>query len=192
MLTHFGSRDTNPLARWSVGVRVVLSGVAIAMPLVLSSVVRAQQALPPPPAVPNSAAFPMGSELPSLAPVPPPTQGMPMAPPAGLPPLPQETIYQPPSTLPGMVPGAGVSQPGVQPVIKTSHYQVVVPSRPEEFSTIANKMMSMGVRPDAIQAKRAPLGPHLAVGPFIDQNEAEGVSRYLRSGGMDARVFFSR
>jgi len=192
MLTHWESRDVSRLARWSVGVRALLSGVAIATPLLFSAAGRAQQALPPPPAIPNSAAYPGSSELPSLAPVPPPTQGVQMPPPAGLSPLPQESIYQAPTTAPGMIPGAEFGAPGMMPTIKSSYYQVVVPTRPEEFNTITSKMLGMGVRPDAIQAKYRPLGPHVAVGPFIDQKEAEGISQYLRSGGMDARVFFSR
>lgn len=191
MRSHLGSHSLNLWARWSIGVKVVLAGVAIVSPFSLGSVGRAQQALPPPPAVPNASSFPMGGELPSLAPVPPPMQGVPTLPPASVTPLPQESIYQPNAPVPGMVPGMNTSA-GTMPGVKSSHYQVVVPSRPEEFSAIANKMVSMGVRPDAIQAKRAPLGPHLSVGPFIDQREAEGVSQYLRSGGMDARVFFNR
>lgn len=160
--------------------------VAIALPLLFGAESQAQQALPPPPAIPN------GSELPSLAPIAPPTPGMMMPPPAGLPPLPQESVYQAPLPAPTMLPGATVTPPAVMPEMRTSHYQVVVPTRTEDFATIANKMIAMGVRPDAIQAKKAPLGPHLAVGPFINLGEAEGVSNYLRSGGMDARVFFQR
>jgi len=150
--------------------------VAIATPIVLTAETRAQQALPPPPLAPSNT-----NALPSLAPVPPPNQGLQMPAPAGLSPLPQGAAFQ----TPGMAP------PGM-PEVKMSHYQVVVPTRGEEFATIANKMVSMGVRPDAIQARKAPLGPHLAVGPFLDFAEAQSVSSYLRSGGMDARVYFQR
>lgn len=160
--------------------------VAIALPVIVGSEGQAQQALPPPPSIPAN------NELPSLAPVAPPTPGMMMPPPAGLPPLPQESVYQAPFSAPTMMPGATVTPPAVMPEIRTSYYQVVVPTRTEDFATIANKMVAMGVRPDAIQAKKAPLGPHLAVGPFVNLGEAEGVSTYLRSGGMDARVFFQR
>ncbi len=117
-------------------------------------------------------------------------------------PLPQESIYQAPAPLPGMAPGgfpgATVTPPmGMPPQmgapqIRASYYQVVVPTRPENFATVANKMLSMGVRPEAIQARKAPIGPHLAIGPFVDMREAESVSSYLRAGGMDARVFFQR
>lgn len=176
-----------------LGMRVNLKGTAIALvmatisaPLMMSAG-QAQQALPPPPSVPNS------NELPSLAPVAaPPSQGILMPPPAGLPTLPQESVYQATPPLPGTVPGMGISPSGAMPELRASYYQVVVPTRTEDFATIANKMMAMGVRADAIQARKAPIGPHLAVGPFVNLGEAEGVSSYLRAGGMDARVFFNR
>ena len=71
-------------------------------------------------------------------------------------------------------------------------YQVVVPTPAANYGIITNKMMTMGVRPEAIQTRRSPNGPHVAVGPFTQQAEAASVSSYLRSGGMDARVFYSR
>lgn len=83
-------------------------------------------------------------------------------------------------------------QPVSFSAVQGSHYQVVVPTRPEQFATISNRMVSMGIKPEAIQAKRAPLGPHIAVGPIFNENEAESVSRYLRTGGMDARVHYAR
>lgn len=191
MLERFGSCDTHVWAKWSVYLRVVLGGVAIAAPLLITAIGRSQQALPPPPSIPSGAAFPGSNELPSLAPVPPPTQGMPMAP-AMVPQLPQESIYQAPAPVPSMLPGGSITPPLTPPTIKASFYQVVVPTPPEQFTSITSKMVSMGVRPDAIQANYRPLGPHVAVGPFVDQREAEGISQYLRSGGMDARVFFNR
>ncbi len=187
MRTHVGSRTTTIGAEW--GVKGVLSLVAITAPLLVTAVGRAQQALPPPPAIPNTTAFPGSNELPSLAPVPPPGQGMPMAP-SMMPPLPPQSVY--PTAAPGMFPGGTMTPPTTLPAAKVSFYQVVVPTRPEEFNTITSKLMSMGVRSDAIQSKYRPLGPHVAIGPFVDQKEAEGVSQYLRSGGMDARVFFTR
>lgn len=187
MRTHVGSRTTTIWAKWSV--RSGLSAVAIAATLLVTAVGRAQQALPPPPSVPNANSFPGVNELPSLAPVPPPGQGMPMAAPSMMPPLPSQSGY--PTAAP-MMPGGTMTPPSTLPAAKVSFYQVVVPTRPEEFNTITSKLMSMGVRPDAIQSNYRPLGPHVAVGPFVDQKEAEGVSQFLRSGGMDARVFFTR
>lgn len=83
-------------------------------------------------------------------------------------------------------------QPASFGVVQGSHYQVVVPIRPDQFATVSTRMISMGIKPEAIQAKRAPLGPHIAVGPIFNESEAESVSRYLRTGGMDARVYYAR
>lgn len=204
------------------GVGLLGAIAAIATPFASLSTATAQQALPPPPSVPGGMELPSitpiappASSLP-MAPLPgasvypsgamPPATvtvpGLPTAPlpPAsvtplevpgmpnmGVPSLGTPTMGMPAPGYPGMgVPGMGMPQ------MQVSYYQVVIPTRPELFSTTANKMLMMGVRPEAIQARHAPLGPHLAVGPFNNVREAESVSTYLRSGGMDARVFFQR
>ncbi|HEY9617786.1 MAG TPA: hypothetical protein V6C64_13145 [Microcoleaceae cyanobacterium] len=82
--------------------------------------------------------------------------------------------------------------PGYQEVANTMPYLVIVPTQATEFATLTDQMVRMGVRADAIQAKTAPLGPHLAIGPFAQQSEANYVSDYLRRGGMDARVYYER
>ncbi|MBM0740145.1 hypothetical protein JOY44_00550 [Phormidium sp. CLA17] len=100
-----------------------------------------------------------------------------------------------PTTYPNAYPNSAM---GMNPnamnadLPRVPFYQVVVPTPPSNYGMITNKMMTMGVRPEAIQTKRSPNGPHVAVGPFTQQGEAESVSSYLRSGGMDARVFYSR
>jgi hypothetical protein len=81
---------------------------------------------------------------------------------------------------------APVSQP------RTSHFEVVVPTGTENFGIVTNKLMSMGVKPEAIQAKQVPLGPHVSVGPFNEVDEARRVSSYLRTGGLDARVYYAK
>ncbi|MEX0269070.1 hypothetical protein AB3R30_08000 [Leptolyngbyaceae cyanobacterium UHCC 1019] len=104
-----------------------------------------------------------------------------------------------PPTYPG-VPNSAMGNPamGLNPnamnadLPRIPFYQVVVPTPAANYGMITNKMMTMGVRPEAIQTRRSPNGPHVAVGPFTQQREAESVSSYLRSGGMDARVFYSR
>lgn len=229
-----------------------LMGGAIAPSLLFTPTGWAQQALPPPPSIPNS--------LPSLAPVPAPGYPSGSIYRAPMPPVPGGTMgfpgtspsYQMPSyqvivngdspyllqQIQLMEPAATVqdyqgrrviqagnfaseteaqqrvaalaqqgvaaqvmgmagqaarlNQPGLADMPRAPFYQVVVPTQPEQFSTIANRMISMGVKPEAIQSKRVPLGPHLAVGPFTDHREAESVSQYLRSGGMEARVHYSK
>jgi hypothetical protein len=50
----------------------------------------------------------------------------------------------------------------------------------------------MGVRPDAIQGREKPRGPHIAIGPYMEVREAEAMSKLLQASGMDARVFYLR
>jgi cell division protein FtsN len=72
------------------------------------------------------------------------------------------------------------------------HFEVVVPSAPESFAMVTAKMLRMGVRPEAIQAKQSRRGPYISVGPFSQVEEANSVNSYLRSGGLDARVFYQK
>lgn len=82
--------------------------------------------------------------------------------------------------------------PGYQDVANTTPYVVIVPAKGTEFAALTEQMVRLGVRADAIQAKTAPVGPHLAIGPFAQQSEADYVSGYLRRSGMDARVYYER
>lgn len=82
--------------------------------------------------------------------------------------------------------------PGYQDLANTMPYLVIVPARTTEFAALTEQMVRMGVRADAIQAKTAPVGPHLAIGPFTQQSEADYVSGYLRRSGMDARVYYEQ
>lgn len=82
--------------------------------------------------------------------------------------------------------------PGYQEVANTMPYLVIVPARTTEFAALTEQMVRIGVRADAIQAKTAPRGPHLAIGPFAQQSEADYVSGYLRRSGMDARVYYEQ
>ena len=75
---------------------------------------------------------------------------------------------------------------------ETNRYFVVVPGTPAELPQLAQQAMRLGVRSEAIQPRDRPLGTHLEIGSFTDQTQAETVSRSLRDGGMDARVYFNR
>lgn len=71
-------------------------------------------------------------------------------------------------------------------------YLVVIPGRQEELSSLNQQAIRLGIRPDTVQAKATPLGPHLEIGPFLHWGDAEDVSRNLRRSGLDARVYYSR
>lgn len=149
-----------------------------------------------PPGMPANA-FPEASINSSIKPLPPleptnslpnapmdesvvaPPPGMPMNAPMGSPPLGAATVTPPTTAIPG---NANLA----------ARYEVVIPARREDFNAIANRLMSMGVSPAAIQGREKPRGPHVVVGPYAQVREAEAMSKLLQSNGMDARVFYVR
>lgn len=77
-------------------------------------------------------------------------------------------------------------------VVTTSRYLVVVPGSREELPVLAERVIRMGIRQEAIQEKNAPLGPHLEIGPFAQHSDAKKISQFLNGGGFDSRVYYSR
>ena len=77
-------------------------------------------------------------------------------------------------------------------VVTTSRYLVVVPGSREELPTLAERVIRMGIRQEAIQEKNAPLCPHLEIGPFAQHSDAKKISQFLNGGGFDSRVYYSR
>lgn len=108
-----------------------------------------------------------------------PPPNIPMGVPMGSPPLGTATMTPPTTAIPG---NSSLD----------ARYEVVIPARTEDFNAIANRLVSMGVRPDAIQGKEKPRGPHISIGPYVQAREAEAVSKLLQTSGMDARVFYLR
>jgi hypothetical protein len=74
----------------------------------------------------------------------------------------------------------------------SSSYFVVIPGDTRDLPIIAAQVVQLGVRRNAVSQREAPRGPHVAVGPFDERREADRWSSYLRSVGMDARVYFGR
>lgn len=77
-------------------------------------------------------------------------------------------------------------------VVITSRYLVVVPGSRKELTVLAERVIRMGIRQEAIQEKNAPLGPHLEIGPFAQHSDAKKISQFLNGGGFDSRVYYSR
>lgn len=73
-----------------------------------------------------------------------------------------------------------------------NHFYIIIPGTQAEIAQLTELAIRLGVRPESIQAKDVPLGPHLRIGPFNQRGEAEDVNRYLQRGGMDSRVHYSR
>lgn len=71
-------------------------------------------------------------------------------------------------------------------------YFVVIPGNSRNLSDIVAKVVRLGVKQSAVSEREAPRGSHVAVGPFEERRDAERWSSYLRSAGMDARVYFGR
>ncbi|MBD1837478.1 hypothetical protein H6F78_17465 [Coleofasciculus sp. FACHB-64] len=69
-------------------------------------------------------------------------------------------------------------------------YFVVIPGSQEYLPDIAAHMIRLGFPKDEVFQREVPRGPHVAVGPFENQSQAERWSRFLRSNGMDARVVY--
>lgn len=69
-------------------------------------------------------------------------------------------------------------------------YFVVIPGDTEDLPNIEAEVMTLGIGQSAVSQRKAPRGPHVAIGPFDNRGEANRWSNYLRSIGMDARVYF--
>jgi hypothetical protein len=75
---------------------------------------------------------------------------------------------------------------------KSRLYYAVVPGKKEDLASREAQLVWLGISPDAFRIKDTPRGLHIAVGPFPTRQEAESWTNYLRSYGMDARVFYGR
>lgn len=71
-------------------------------------------------------------------------------------------------------------------------YFVIVPGNPQSLPEIATQIVRLGVGRNAVNQRDFPRGPHVSVGPFEERETAERWSSYLRSDGLDARVYYGR
>ena len=71
-------------------------------------------------------------------------------------------------------------------------YYVVIPTREEKLPATAQVVEGAGVNQNLIEQRNAPLGNHIAVGPFPRRGEANRWSSHLKNEGLNARVYFSR
>jgi len=69
-------------------------------------------------------------------------------------------------------------------------YYVVIPSRERNLSQTAQAVQAAGVQQEMIQKRDAPLGTHVAIGPFDQRAQASRWSSQLQSEGLNARVYF--
>ena len=90
---------------------------------------------------------------------------------------------------------ASVSQP--EPSVRNvaivdNAYYVVIPGQEESLGEIREQVILLGALPNAVAQRDRPLGPHLLVGPFVDQSAASRWNRFFQRFGMDARVYYKR
>lgn len=87
---------------------------------------------------------------------------------------------------------AGLPSDFPQDVTPINAYFVVIPGESRALPDIAAQVMQLGVTESAVNQRLAPRGPHVAVGPFESRKDADRWGSYLRSVGLDARVYFGR
>ncbi|MBD2362276.1 hypothetical protein H6G36_13975 [Anabaena minutissima FACHB-250] len=74
-----------------------------------------------------------------------------------------------------------------------SRYYVSIPAKSEELLTIANQIRQFPGLYGFVTERKQPLGPHVAVGPFIQRTEAERWNNFIRDRGFgNARVYYSK
>ena len=130
--------------------------------------------LPPIPVAATPPAVEFGQSPPVQTATPPPTPVSPSSVPVY-----PVNVTPPPSAAPPMVQQA-----------LPSGYYVVVPGRSAELTNLANRIVSLGAAPSAVQTRTSPRGPHVSVGPYNDRGLAREWRNYLRDSGLDARIYF--
>ena len=71
-------------------------------------------------------------------------------------------------------------------------YYVVIPGDEDELGSVREQVVLLGAAPGAVEQRDRPLGPHLLIGPFVDQSAATRWNRFFQDFGMDARVYYKR
>lgn len=71
-------------------------------------------------------------------------------------------------------------------------YFVVIPGQESKLWDIAARVRQSGLQGYAITQKDSPRGSHVAVGPFNNNSEASRWNTYLRSMGLDSRVYYGK
>lgn len=94
----------------------------------------------------------------------------------------------PPSTTTVTRPPANVTNAPRQ----DNAYYVVIPGEEDELGEMWEQVVLLGAVSNAVEQRDRPLGPHLLVGPFVDQDAATRWNRYFQDFGMDARVYYKR
>lgn len=107
----------------------------------------------------------------------------------------QQPYFSPPPPLasPGTTAQVGNSS---TLVASNRSYLVVIPGSRENLPNIRDQVLRLAFpssgRTSGIRAREEPRGPHVVLGPMVDRAAAERWSGYLRSFGLDARVYYGQ
>lgn len=69
-------------------------------------------------------------------------------------------------------------------------YFVAIPTSKRNESAVQSKLLQMGINSYLIQARSAPRGYHLAIGPFGNRDEASSINTLVRGASLDGRLYF--
>jgi len=104
-----------------------------------------------------------------------------------------------PAPSPGMNTGSGPDNfdnrpnvPTLSGALEGPAYFVIVPGRTNDLPEIAKQIEDLGAPRINILQRESPRGTHVALGPFESRGLAEQWNSYLKSAGLDARVYFGR
>lgn len=115
-------------------------------------------------------------------PSPTPTQPVPSPSPVASQPSPSPSPSPTPASRPIAVGG----------LFKDNVYLVIIPASTQDLPAIAEKARRLGVGSANILQRQEPRGSHVAIGPFQNRGLAEQWSKFLRKGGLDARVYYGK
>jgi hypothetical protein len=94
----------------------------------------------------------------------------------------------------GVTPGGTPNYPGGDNFgSERARYYVTIPAKAEEIPGIASRIRQAVGRSGVVRERSQPLGPHVAVGPFVQRTQAEQWNKYLRNMGFgNARVYYGK
>lgn len=99
-------------------------------------------------------------------------------------------------SYPGQVPSYP-GYPGQVPLypgtVPANYYFVKVPASPDNFTRLTDRLMQLGVPGNSIIVREWPGDPHIVIGPFANNADAQQWETYLRSRGLNnVRIHFGR
>lgn len=95
---------------------------------------------------------------------------------------------------PDMAAATSTLTPSVLPE-SSSNFYVVIPGRSGELSDIAAQVIQLGASTgiaSSVEERTEPVGPHVRIGPFVDQGAAARWSEYFEDFGLNSRVYYQR